>query len=200
MTAQIEQVVPRAVLSLRTEANLSVVNPWFEKSLSVPGDIAEVGCYRGTMALKFAFWVRALHQDKIVFAFDTFKGFTVDDSVGDTRIGAYRDNDNAEDELWKWAMILPIVPVKGDARKTCSIYLARPLSFLWLDLDIADLLGPTFRSIEHLLTPQTIIGLDDYGRPGTPSVKPWADSVEHVGRWRKLAEDHSAFIAFYQRG
>lgn len=39
----IENHVPPDVLALRTEDNLSVVNPWFEKSLSLPGDVAEFG-------------------------------------------------------------------------------------------------------------------------------------------------------------
>jgi len=157
-----------------------------------------MGCYRGTMSLKFACYVKTLGQDKVVFAFDTFEGFTETHPTGWPRAGDYGDDKTSEAELWKWAALLPIVPIRGDARKTAPMYLTRPLSFLWLDLDIDKFLGPTLNGIERLITSQTIIGLDDYGRPETPTVKPWADSVEAAGRWRKVAE-YPEFIAFYQK-
>jgi hypothetical protein len=77
-------------------------------------------------------------------------------------------------------------------------HLLDPLSFVWLDLDIDVLLGPTLDAIADKLTPDTIIGLDDYGRPECPTVKPWADSVEAFGKWRKVAE-YPEFIAFYEK-
>jgi hypothetical protein len=78
----IENHVPAHVLALRTETNLSVVNPWFEKSLSLPGDVAEFGCFRGTMSIKYAHWIKGMRQQKRVFAFDTFDGFHINDRRG----------------------------------------------------------------------------------------------------------------------
>lgn len=195
----IDDYVPRSVLELRTEATLPVIRPWFEQSLTVPGDIAEFGCYKGTLSIKYAFYVRALQQSKTVYAFDTFEGFKIADPGGGALgIGAYEDNDNAYDELQKWSRVLPLVPVKGDARETCKI-LKAPLSFVWLDLDMAVLMGPVFDYLRGLCTNQSVLGVDDYGRPETPTVKPWADELEHRGVWHKLREYSDSHIAFYQK-
>jgi hypothetical protein len=85
----IEDYVPHSILALRTEANLSVINPWFKKSLPIPGHVAEIGCFRGTMSIKYAFWINALGLQKAVYALDTFEGFQIDDrSPGEpSRVG-----------------------------------------------------------------------------------------------------------------
>jgi hypothetical protein len=49
------------------------------------------------------------------------------------------------------------------------------------------------------LSKETIIGVDDYGRPECPTIKPWADKVEQSGQWRQLMEYDWADIAFYQK-
>jgi hypothetical protein len=92
----VELHVPADVLALRTEANLSIVNPWFEKSLQVPGDVVEFGCFRGTMSIKYAHCIKAMGLDKMVYAFDTFEGFKINDPAGGPMgIGSYSDNDNS---------------------------------------------------------------------------------------------------------
>src|SRR5215472_10182038 len=110
----IEEFVPASVLALRTESNLDVVNPWFEKSLGLPGDVCEFGCYRGTMSIKYAFWIKALGYDKGVYAYDTFQGFLCDDPAGSIRKGDY--SDCALDDLMRWSVILPLQIVKCDIR------------------------------------------------------------------------------------
>src|ERR1700730_9258425 len=118
----IENHVPKHILALRTDANLAVVNPWFEKSLSVKGDVAEFGCFRGTMSSKYAFWVAGMRQQKTVFAFDTFDGFHINDPAGGALgVGAYTDNDNAFEKLMAWSRTIPVLPVRGDARETYKI-------------------------------------------------------------------------------
>jgi hypothetical protein len=188
LRGSIEDYVPQGILNLRTETFMPIVRSWFEKSLAVPGDIAEFGCFKGTMSVKYAFYVRALNLPKTVYAFDTFEGFTVDDTAGGTiTIGAYRVDDEIFEELERWSKVLPIVPVKGDAAQTCK-RLANPLSFVWLDLDLAVFLDPVLRHVLPLCSRDTVIGLDDYGRPQTPTVKPWADAVEQEGLWEKVHE------------
>jgi len=197
----IEDYVPHGVLALKTEANLSIVNPWFEKSLPIPGNVAEIGCYRGTMSIKYAFWIAALGLQKIVYALDTFEGFQIADRSpgGKVRVGDYADNRDSYFELLQWGDILPIKAIKGDAQKTHASIVG-PLSFVWLDLDIDVLLDPVLNNISDRLTSDTIIGLDDYSRPETPTIRPWADSIEATGRWHKVFEDPDAFINFYRVG
>jgi hypothetical protein len=105
-------------------------------------------------------------------------------------------------KLMAWSKTVPVVPVKGDATQTYKILhgalSAGTLSFVWLDLDMDVLMEPVRQRIFSLLTDETIVGVDDYGRPETPTIKPWADKVEQAGQWKKLAE-YPEHIAFYQK-
>lgn len=198
-------VLPASVYALRTEAALHLVAPWFFRSLEVPGDVCEFGCFRGTMSIKFAYALRALRLDKMVYAFDTFEGFQIDDpSGGQLTAGTYADNDNAYEELTRWSSVIPVRAVKGDATETCQT-LRRPLSFVWLDLDFAALMGPVLDTIWPLLGPDTVIGIDDIGRldgagrPVTPSVEPWVDDLVCRGRLIEVERHAGAFLGFYRK-
>ena len=139
------ELLPLSVFSLRTEAQLNAIAPWFMKSLEVPGDVCEIGCFRGTMAIKFAFALKALGIDKTVYAFDTFEGFTGDDPAGG-RVGPgyYKVEEDAFLELTRWSRAIPVRPVKGDATETCKM-LKGLQSFVWLDLDHGSLMRPRLR-------------------------------------------------------
>ena len=195
----LKPLLPASILGLRTEANLQFVTPWFMHSLSTPGDIAEFGCFRGTLSLKYAWALRelGLAGEKTIYAFDTFEGFQIDDPAGGALgVGAYADNDGAYEHLSKWAQLLPIRPIKGDATQTWR-ELKRPLSFVWLDLDMDVLMRPVLDGIWPLLRPDTIIGIDDVGRPETPTVAPWVASLLAEGRLRELAHYPPPFISFF---
>lgn len=197
-------LLPRSVFGLRTEAPLHLVAPWFMRSLEVPGDVCEIGCFRGTMSVKFAFALKMLGVDKMVYAFDTFEGFKTDDPAGgQVGVGYYRVQDDEFEELTRWSKVIPLCPVKGDATKTCSI-LKRPLSFVWLDLDHGALMRPVFETIWPLLSDQTIVGVDDVnriddaGRPVTPGVEPWVDEMVAAKRLVELKRYPGDFIRFYR--
>jgi len=42
-------------------------------------------------------------------------------------------------------------------------------------------MDPVLRQIWHLCGPDTVIGVDDVGRPETPSVGPWLDGLVKAG-------------------
>lgn len=192
--------VPFVVLGLPSEANVAVLYPKFEQSLKIPGDVCEFGCFRGVTSLKMAFLLKSLGIEKTVFAFDTFEGFQIADPGGGALgIGAFSDNFDAFGELTRWSKVLPIVPVKGDATKTCAI-IQKPLSFVWLDLDMGVLMEPVLKQIMPFITKDTIIGIDDVGRPETPTVEPWVNDVVRSGRLVEFDRDEGAFIRFYRRG
>jgi hypothetical protein len=194
-------LLPNSVSSLRTEADIRVVIPWFMRSLSVPGDLCEFGCFRGTMSIKFAFALKALGRtEKTVYAFDTFEGFQMDDpSGGALTAGSYGDHGDAFAEMLKWGKVLPIKPIKGDARETCRL-LTSPLSFVWLDIDFDVLMAPVLAQIWPLIGQDTIIGIDDVGRPETPSVLPWVERIVAEGRLVELERTPGAFIRFFRAG
>ena len=45
---------------------------------------------------------------------------------------------------------------------------------------------------------ETIVGIDDVGRPETPGVEPWVDRVTQAGRLIELARYADDFIRFYK--
>jgi len=191
-------LTPRSLSQLRTEAHIALIAAWFLKTIDVPGDVCEFGCFRGTMSIKFAAALKALDRNKTVFAFDTFEGFQIDDPAGGALgAGAYSDNEDAFEELQRWSRLIPVRPVKGDARETCK-QLAAPLSFVWLDLDFDVLMDPVLDGIWPLLGDETIVGIDDVGRPETPGVEPWVDRVTQAGRLIELARYADDFIRFYK--
>jgi hypothetical protein len=185
--AKINALLPAAIAGMRQETNMALVLPMFEKSLSIPGDVAEFGCFRGALSIKLAWLMKAAGAQKHYYAFDTFHGFEIDDPAGlgnpgSGRLGtgSFQDNDDSYNILTKWSRILPLTPIKGDATKTCSI-LTKPLSFVWLDLDMDILLDPVLRQIWHLCSSETIIGIDDTGRPENPTVGPWVEQLIATG-------------------
>jgi hypothetical protein len=198
--ARLLELLPASIGQLRTEAAMSLVAPWFLRSLPVPGDICEFGCFRGTMSIKFAFAIRALGLNKMVYAFDTFDGFQIDDPGGGVlRVGAYDDTQNAFEELSRWGAVLPLRPVKGDAIKTCKM-LRKPLSFVWLDMDFDVLMAPVLETVMPLLGPDTIIGIDDVGRPETPTVEAWVDRITADGILVELERFPDNCIRVFRRG
>jgi hypothetical protein len=195
--SHLAELLPRSVYGLRTEAHIGLIIPWFFKSLEIPGDLCEFGCFRGTLSIKMAYALKVLGRDKKVYAFDTFEGFQVaDPSGGALGVGAYSDNDNSFDELTKWSGVIPVRPIKGDATRTCKL-LDNRLSFVWLDLDFAIFMEPVLAAIWPRIEPDTIIGIDDVGRPETPSVAPWVDKVVQEGRLIELERHPNNFIRFF---
>ena len=186
--ARVKTFLPTEIAPLQQEANLIAVLPMFERSLAVPGDVAEFGCFRGVLSLKLAHLLKAVGADKHIYAFDTFHGFEIDDPTKGLKqdqwprlgVGSYGDVQNAYDDLLKWSQTLPLTPVKGDATKLCA-KLTKPLSFVWMDLDMDVLLDPVLRQIWPLCGPDTIIGIDDDYRPVTPTVGPWIDRLVASG-------------------
>lgn len=180
--AKIDAMLPREIAGMRQEANLGLVLPFLEQAFSVPGDVAEFGCFRGVLAVKLAWLLKAAGIQKRYYAFDTFHGFEIaDPQAGALGVGAFRDDAfDAYKFLTQWSHVLPLTPVKGDATQTCRV-LKDPLSFVWLDLDMNVLMDPVLRQIWPLCGPDSLIGVDDVGRPETPSVAPWLDGLIDAG-------------------
>jgi hypothetical protein len=170
-----------------------------ERTIGVAGDICEFGCFRGLTSIKMAFFVQALRLPKKVYAFDTFSGFVLDDpSGGPMRIGGYSDTYGAYDELIKWSRVLPLEPIKGDAREMCGL-LKNPISFVWLDMDMGVMMGPVLHTIWHLLSRDSLIAVDDVGRPETPTVKPWLDDLIARGQIKVVEEYPGECMGIYRK-
>jgi hypothetical protein len=124
-------------------------------------------------------------------------------SPGALGVGAFRDDAfNAYNFLTQWSRVLPLTPIKGDATKTCA-QLTGPLSFVWLDLDMSVLMHPVLQQIWPLCGPDTIIGVDDVGRPETPTVAAWLEELIAMGVLEQIFNSDeiapSTFIRFLKK-
>ena len=202
--SKINTLMPTAIAEMRQEANIALVLPFLEKSLAIPGDVAEFGCFRGVLSVKLAWFLKAMGSTKHYFTFDTFHGFEIADPAGGALgVGAFRDDAfNAYNFLTQWSRVLPLTPIKGDATKTCA-QLTGPLSFVWLDLDMSVLMHPVLQQIWPLCGPDTIIGVDDVGRPETPTVGPWLEELIAAGVLEQIFSSDeiapSTFIRFLKK-
>ncbi|MEO8358623.1 MAG: TylF/MycF/NovP-related O-methyltransferase [Vicinamibacteria bacterium] len=89
------KVVPNPEPSAAGSANINIVLKLAERSLALPGNMAECGVFRGSTLSTLAFFLKKWNSSKTIFGFDSFEGF--DDSVrtdrqeGDT---AYIDKES----------------------------------------------------------------------------------------------------------
>lgn len=202
--SKVNALMPNVIAEMRQEANIALVLPFLEKALSVPGDVAEFGCFRGVLSVKLAWFLKAMGSEKHYFTFDTFHGFEIADPAGGALgVGAFRDDAfNAYNFLTQWSRVLPLTPIKGDATKTCA-QLTGPLSFVWLDLDMSVLMHPVLQQIWPLCGPDTIIGVDDVGRPETPTVAAWLEELIAMGVLEQIFNSDeiapSTFIRFLKK-
>ena len=106
---RLRTLVPPEIAGMRQETNISLILPFFEKSLSVPGDAAEFGCFRGVLSVKLAWMIKAVGVgQRHYYTFDTFGGFEIADPAGGALgVGAFSDNADAYNYLTQWSRVPP---------------------------------------------------------------------------------------------
>ncbi len=133
----------------------------------VPGDLAELGVYKGDTAWK----LNLLFPDRTLYLFDTFAGFDPRDIAEEERSGYSRaqTGDFADTSLEAVLARLPY-PKQARVRKGFFPETAKGLEtarFCLVSLD-ADLYAPLLAGLEYFyprLSPGGMICLHDYGNP-----------------------------------
>lgn len=169
----------------------------FRMVIDLPGDIVELGVFRGTSLMSWANFmeIRCMgDRQRRVFGFDNFAGFTaIDAKDGMTsekldKVAGGFDPSEYEDmlrdaiEIYDADRFIPykarVVLVKGDVEKTIPEFvLANPgirISLLHFDVD---LYRPTLTALEQLwplVVPGGVLAFDEYGIP------PWEGEAKAV--------------------
>lgn len=130
----------------------------------IPGDIAELGVYKGDTAWK----LNLLFPDRTIYLFDTFEGFDARDIETETdscysyaREGDFSDT-NVETVLARFPHPEQAVVKKGFFPETAAGLSENHYAFVSLD---ADLYAPLFAGLEYFyprLSPGGMILLHDY--------------------------------------
>ena len=192
------QIYSRRVFMKRFLAHYEL----FQKVYDLPGDIVELGVYRGASLMSWANFMEIRNmgdRHKKIVGFDNFKGFgTLEEKDGkeDIRVGKKIGGFNSggfEKQLHDAINIfdadrfIPYKPrihlVKGDIEKTIPNYVINNpgMRICLLHFD-ADLYRPTLVALEKLwplVVPGGIVAFDEYGIP------PWEGESRAVDEFFK---------------
>ena len=160
----------------------------FKMTINVPGEIVELGVFRGASLLSFARMLEAFcmgDRTKKVYGFDHFKGlqdFSEKDGIEyadhDKRKGGWCSADYYDElkeliELFDAERFMPmkerVILVEGDVRETIPEFVKQNpgirISLLHFDLDLYE---PTLVGLKHLynkVVPGGVVIFDEYGFP-----------------------------------
>lgn len=149
------------------------LNELFRLVLSVPGDVAECGTYKGASAYFLAHHIHAATLNKKLLLFDSFQGLSDPESI-DQSYWKEGDLTSSYDDVWN--ALAPLGPVsfvelyKGWIPERFSEVADRRFCFVHIDVD---LYRPTLDSIAFFysrMSPRGLILLDDYGFASCPGV------------------------------
>lgn len=169
----------------------------FRKTISLPGDIVELGVYRGTTLMQWANFLESRNigdRTKRVIGFDNFSGFRkldAKDGAEDARAGKVPggfDSNQLEKQLEEMIAIfdqdrfLPHKPrihlIKGEIEQTLPVFVGTHpglrISLLHFD---CDMYSPTKVGLEQLWDKVVLGGVvvfDEYG------IEPWAGESQAV--------------------
>ena len=147
----------------------------YKKIIDIPGDIIELGVFKGASLVKLAIFRQLLehHRSRKIYGFDDFGKFTIQKNKQDkkfinwwsSKVGNGISNIELE-EILKDKKIENFELIKGDITKTLRPFLKKnpklKISLLHLDLDVYK---PTYYALINLYNKVSSCGLiliDDY--------------------------------------
>lgn len=126
--------------------------------ISLPGDFAEFGVYKGRCA---HFISNFLTVDRRLHLFDSFEGLPEDWANGRWKAGAFRLGKKKIPEFASDRIVL----YKGWFKDTVPAFaasLVEPLAFIHMDADLYGSTLDALLNIDHLIAPGTVILFDEY--------------------------------------
>ena len=167
----------------------------FRKTIDLPGDILELGVYRGTTLMSWANFLEIRNmgdRQKQVFGFDHFEGFQTlnakDGLKGNGKEEGGFDSSVFEEILMDAISIfdrdrfIPYKPrikiIKGDICKTLPKFVKETpglrLSLLHFDCDLYEPTITALKSLWDIVVPGGIVLFDEYG------IRPWEGESKAV--------------------
>jgi hypothetical protein len=185
----------------------------FCKTIQLPGDIVELGVYRGTTLIQWANFLEARNigdRTKKVIGFDNFFGFRKldpEDGPEDQKAGKFAGGFDAREmeaqvediiKIFDQDRFIPEKPrihlVKGNIEETLPTFIKEHpgvrISLLHFD---CDLYAPTKVGLEYLwdkVVPGGVVIFDEYG------IEPWAGESQAVDEFfakRKITPKFETF-------
>jgi hypothetical protein len=170
--------VPKAVRAKAGGANINILFDLLDKTLSVAGDVAECGVFRGRTLVPMGVYLVQNGSPKHIFGFDSFEGF--DDAVNvDVQLGGQASKDKhvaafnetsvqfVQAKLTRFGLGNATL-VKGFFRDTLLQHANRRFSFVHLDCDIYESYKECLAFFYPRTNPGGVILFDEYKDPRWP--------------------------------
>ena len=149
----------------------------YKKIIDLPGDIFELGVFKGSSFLRFLNLRKILETDhsRKIIGFDDFGSFTPQKNKLDKKFikewtketGGYGISKNELEEIIKEKKIDNIELVKGDVEKTLPKFLKKnshvKISILHIDLDVYKPSKKALNLLYSKIVKGGVILIDDYG-------------------------------------
>jgi Macrocin-O-methyltransferase (TylF) len=159
-------------------SSIKILLAMIDRTLQVPGDIAECGVFRGSSLVPMAIHLRQAGTAKHLFGFDSFAGF--DDSIlldigmggppeGNKRVGGFRETSHqlVLNKLRRFR-VDNVTLIPGYFRDSLPRCGDHPFSFVHLDIGIYEAYKECLEFFYPRLSSQGILLLNDYDKPRWP--------------------------------
>jgi O-methyltransferase len=164
--------------------SLKVVLENLSKTLEkdVPGDVVELGCYKGTTSLFIRRVLDYYKSDKKFYVYDSFEGLPWKSSDDQSIIGeVFKEGElkatkkELINNFKKAGLTLPIIH-KGWFKDIKHQDMPKNISFAFLDGDFFESIFVSLELVYHFLSDGGIIVVDDYDNPKLPGVEKAVDT------------------------
>src|SRR6266446_1348458 len=176
-------VTPQHSCSPTGSVNINILIAMIDQTLSVLGDVAECGVYRGSSLVPMAIYLRQKGSPKRVLGFDSFEGFPESIQI-DLELGAANlDSDKKVGGLSETSLELVqskldrfhltnVELVKGYFNESLQRYRDHQFCFVHLDCDMYSSYKECLEFFYPRLTSKGVLLLDEYNDPAWPGCNP----------------------------
>lgn len=159
-------------------SNINILLAMIDRTIPIPGDIAECGVFRGASLVPMAVHLHQSKAPKHLFGFDSFEGFDnsilLDIGMGgppeaNKRVGGFRETSCSIvlDKLRRFRME-NVTVIPGYFRESLPRCADRKFSFVHLDIGIYEAYKECLEFFYPRLSHSGIILLNDYDKPRWP--------------------------------
>jgi O-methyltransferase len=158
-----QAILPHPTPSASGGANIRMLVEFLDRTAAVQGDVAECGVWRGRTLIAMALYLKQRHSSKILWGFDSFKGFdhatphnfkNASASLVEEKVGIFR--------------LANVNIVPGYFRESLHTVADRNFSFVHLDCDIYESYKECLAFFYPRLSSKGVILFDEYNDPDWP--------------------------------
>lgn len=150
-----------------------------QKSLEVPGDFVELGCYKGDTSLLLADTLKG--SDKKLWIYDSFEGLPEKTDADDSPLGMdfkrgelFTTKREVKERFLRAGLKVPVIK-KAWFNELGPGDLPEQIAFAFLDGDLYESIKDSLRLVMPRMTQGGIILVHDYNNPALPGVAKAAD-------------------------